>query len=336
MAVETIHQCPRCELRFAYLTELEDHLRRDHLPAPEDDVPAPSPAVGGVITVPIDPAGDSRLAVPIAAALARQAGMGVEIVAVPRASLSSDACLADPIREAIAGGAPRAHGHLLVAYRPAGAIVDRVEHNDSALVCMATRSRTAVGEVVLGSVSAAVVRASPVPVLLVGPAVRQVGERVRRLVACLDGSELAERALPFATDLAQRLTAELVLVRVVPEGRIAPGDIPEIAYLRDLAERLPGPPPLFDVVQDRQPARAITRHVGDRGDALVVVATHGRGGLRKAVMGSVARGITHQAGCPVLVVPPRAAQRVTPGSGGAVSPLTGDRGRDRPHHEPDV
>ena len=301
MAVNTIHQCPRCELRFAYLTELQDHLQRDHLPAPDDDVPAPSPAVAGVITVPIDPAGDSTLAVPIAAALARQAGMGVEIVAVPRVSLSSDACLADPIRDAIAGGAPRAHGHLLVAYRPAGAIVDRVEHNDSALVCMATRSRTAVGKVVLGSVSAAVVRASPVPVLLVGPAVRQVGERVQRLVACLDGSELAER-----------LAAELVLIRVVPEGRLAPGDIPEVTYLRDLAERLPGPPPLFDVVQDRQPARAITRYVGDRGDSLVVVATHGRGGLRSAVMGSVAHGITHQAACPVLVVPPRAAQRVTP------------------------
>lgn len=314
VAVDTIHQCPRCKLRFAYLTELQDHVRRDHLLAPADDVPAPSPTVTGVITVPIDPAGDSTLAVPIAAALARQAGMSVEIVAVPRVSLSSDACLADSVRDAIAGGAPRAHGHLLVAYRPAGAIVDRVEHNDSALVCMATRSRTAVGKVVLGSVSAAVVRASPVPVLLVGPAVRHVGERVRRLVTCLDGSELAERALPFATDLAQRLTAELVLLRVVTEGRIAPGDIPEVTYLRDLAELLPGPPPLIDVVQDRQPARAITRYVDDRDDSLVVVATHGRGGLRSAVMGSVAREITHQAACPTLVVPPRAGQRVTPGA----------------------
>jgi nucleotide-binding universal stress UspA family protein len=313
MAVDTIHQCPQCELWFAYPTELRDHLRRDHLPAPEDDVPAPSPAVAGVITVPVDPAGDSTLAVAIAAALARQARMGVEIVSVPRASLSSDACLTDPVREAIAGGAPRAHGHLLLAYRPAGAIVDRVEHNDSVLVCMATHSRTAVGEVLLGSVSAAVVRASPVPVLLVGPAVHLAGERVRRLVVCLDGSELAERALPFATHLAQRLAAELVLVRVVPEGCIAPGDIPEIAYLRDLAERLPGPPPLLDVVQDRQPARAITRYVGDRGDSIVVVATHGRGGLRSAVMGSVAHGITHQAACPVLVVPPRAAHRVIQG-----------------------
>jgi nucleotide-binding universal stress UspA family protein len=105
----------------------------------------------------------------------------------------------------------------------------------------------------------------------------------------------------------------LVLVRVVPEGRVAPGDIPEVSYLRDLAERFPGPPLLFDVVQDRQPARAITRYVGDRGDSIVVVATHGRGVLRSAVMGSVAQGMTHQAACPVLVVPPRAAQRVIPG-----------------------
>jgi CBS domain-containing protein/nucleotide-binding universal stress UspA family protein len=139
------------------------------------------------------------------------------------------------------------------------------------------------------------------------------------LVVCLDGSELAERALPFAADLAQRLAAELVLVRVVPEGRLAPGDIPEVTYLRDLAELLPGPPPLLDVVQDRQPARAITRYVGDRGDSIVVVATHGRGGLRSAVMGGVAHGITHQAACPVLVVPARAARRVIPG-GAAPSP----------------
>lgn len=100
---------------------------------------------------------------------------------------------------------------------------------------------------------------------------------------------------------------------MVPAGRIAPGDIAEIAYLRDLAQLLPGPPPLLDVVQDRQPARAITRYVGDRGDSIVVVATHGRGGLRSALMGSVAHGITHQAGCPTLVLPPRAAQRVIPG-----------------------
>jgi hypothetical protein len=34
--VDRIHQCPRCELRFAFHTELEDHLRVDH-PAPVDD-----------------------------------------------------------------------------------------------------------------------------------------------------------------------------------------------------------------------------------------------------------------------------------------------------------
>jgi nucleotide-binding universal stress UspA family protein len=311
VAVDTIHQCPRCDLRFAYRTELQDHLRRDHFPTPDDDVPASAPAVAGVVTVPVDPAGEPTLAVPIAAALARQAGMGVEIVAVPPpVGPSADGYLADRVREAVVGGAPRVHAQLLVAYRPAGAIVDRVEHNDTALVCMAKHGRTAVGELALGSVSAAVVRGSPVPVLLVGPAVRRVGEHVRRLVACLDGSELAERALPVATDLAQRLTAELVLVRVVPDGCIAPGDTPAVAYLHDLAERLPGPAPLFDVVEDRQPARAIARYAGDRGDTIVVVGTHGRSGLRNLVMGSVARGVAHQASCPVLVVPPRAARQV--------------------------
>ena len=51
---------------------------------------------------------------------------------------------------------------------------------------------------------------------------------------------------------------------------------------------------------------AIAGYGGDRGDTIIVMATHGRSGLRSVVMGSVAQGVTHEAKCPVLVVPPRA------------------------------
>jgi nucleotide-binding universal stress UspA family protein len=97
---------------------------------------------------------------------------------------------------------------------------------------------------------------------------------------------------------------------VVPDGRVAPGEPPELAYLHDLAARLRGPAPWFDVVQDRRPANAIARYAGDRGDTIVVVATHGRSGLRDLIMGGVARGVAHQACCPVLVVPRRAGHRI--------------------------
>jgi Universal stress protein family len=58
---------------------------------------------------------------------------------------------------------------------------------------------------------------------------------------------------------------------------------------------------------------------GDRGDTIIVMATHCRSGPRKVVLGSVARGVVHSSGSPVLVVPPRTAQHVTLGGARRVS-----------------
>ena len=89
------------------------------------------------------------------------------------------------------------------------------------------------------------------------------------------------------------------------------GRPPELAYLHDLAARLRGPAPWFDVVQDRQPANAIARYAGDRGDTIVVVATHGRSGLRDLIMGSVSHAVSPtRRACPFLVVPRHAGHRI--------------------------
>ncbi len=42
-AVMTVHQCPKCELRFTWITELEDHCRQDH-PQFRHDYPVRKPA----------------------------------------------------------------------------------------------------------------------------------------------------------------------------------------------------------------------------------------------------------------------------------------------------
>lgn len=311
MAVDVVHGCPRCGLRFAVRRELEDHLRCDHEPTPDDEL-ATEPASAGTVIVPVDPTRDPTLAISIAASLARQAGLDVELVAVSSLDLASDAYLRARVQEATAAGAPEACGNVLVtAGTTAAAIVDWAERSDTVLVCMATHGRGHAGDLVLGSVSAAVVRRSSVPVLLVGPAVRTRAERVRRLVTCVDGSELAERAVPAAGDLARRLDAEVVLVRVTPYARAGPGPkgASELAYLHDVAERIPDVPVAFDLVYDREPARAIARYVSRRDDTIVVMGTHGRGGLRELALGSVAHEVVHRADCPVLVVPPRAELR---------------------------
>jgi nucleotide-binding universal stress UspA family protein len=315
MAVDTIRQCPCCELRFANRNELDDHLRTDHITARPDDVPSASPVVAGTVAVPVDPTRAQTLAVPIAATLARQAGMGIEIVAAPPRWLPT-ANAASSVREARSAGAPRVQSVVLAPTdHPAAAIAEHIRRVDAALVCMATSGRSLAGDLVLGSVSAAVVRSSPVPVLLVGPGVRTVAPRVGRLVACLDGSDIAERALPVAAELAQRLTAEFILIRVATDGRVVGTDLSDLAYLHDAAEHLPGPPPLIDVLHDRHPVEAIAAYGGDRGDTVTVMATHGRSGLRGVLMGSVARGVTHAAKCPVVVVPPSATARALARSG---------------------
>jgi nucleotide-binding universal stress UspA family protein len=187
-----------------------------------------------------------------------------------------------------AADAPRVDSDVLAATSdPAAAIVDHVRRHQAPMVCMATRQRGPLGEV-LGSVSAGVVRRSPVPVLLVGPQVERFGPRVERIIACLDGSETAARALPFAAGLATQLSAELVPLRVVA---------------CDEAGTFPAPVRV-DVVYDDSPARALALHGGDRGDTIIAMATRGRGAIRRLVLGSVSRAVVHQAACPVLVVPP--------------------------------
>jgi len=56
-------------------------------------------------------------------------------------------------------------------------------------------------------------------------------------------------------------------------------------------------------VHDHHPAAGIVRFAEDRRVSLIVVSTHGRSGLSRVVMGSVAMAVVHTAGCPVLVVP---------------------------------
>ena len=121
---------------------------------------------------------------------------------------------------------------------PAAAIADHLRRSGATLVCMATRGRGPVSEAVLGSVSAAVVRRSPVPVLLVGPRVDRFGPRAERIIAGVDGSELSAGMVPAAARLAASIDAELV-VDVVTDGGSEAGDDVHFEFLHGLASDYP-------------------------------------------------------------------------------------------------
>lgn len=211
---------------------------------------------------------------------------------------------------------------------PAAEILRAIERQDVDLVAMTTHGRGSVGRVVFGSVADRVARTSPVPVLLVRPdlttAVPEAVE-IGRLLVPLDGSELAERALLIAVELAQRLAIPVHLLRAINAASvlaslsggsfvpvIPPQDVYDQlikdlddsarAYLTGVATRLQdqGVDVSWDVL-DGSPYVEIANAI--QPDDLVVITSHGRGGIMRWLLGSVAEKLVREAPAPVLLVP---------------------------------
>jgi nucleotide-binding universal stress UspA family protein len=206
------------------------------------------------------------------------------------------------------------------------------------LIALATHGRSGFRRWLHGSVADAVLHQTTTPLLLLQPESEGSATRlvVRRVVVPLDGSEVAEVALPVAEELARAFGVQVALLRVVEVVGLAfAGDPVSGAYvnyqallnaLRDQAERyLDG---LAQKVREKGlevafetqlglPADVIAGEARDRPGSLIVMATHGRTGWRRMLLGSVARRVVLKAGGPVLVVPPAGvSERQT---GGATS-----------------
>ena len=140
---------------------------------------------------------------------------------------------------------------------------------------------------------------------------KEVGDMpFRRIAVPLDGSELAERALPFARSLAQLVGGNLILARVA-DGRGRFGDrieaqIEAAAEAEAYLERLMDGRRAGYVVERSlpygDPATEIARLAGERSADLIVMSTHGRSGLGRALLGSVADTLVRRTQLPLLLV----------------------------------
>ena len=140
----------------------------------------------------------------------------------------------------------------------------------------------------------------------------------QKILVPLDGSPLAEQAIPYATELCKGST-EVTLFQVVhlplplaaPDVSIATPmpDLQElkqeaIDYLESLAQRLreDGVHVKTDAVERDVVADAIVEYAEEHGIDLIVMTTHGRSGLSRLVFGSVAESVVRHAPCPVLLI----------------------------------
>ena len=214
---------------------------------------------------------------------------------------------------------------------PEQAIVDHIAADPDALAVMSTHGRSGIARWALGSVTDRVLHGVPNPVLVIRAAGGDAAPAaIQSVLAPVDGSELAEISLEHAANLAAAVGAGLLLARVTPSqqfyrvrlagsgvssalsigrwvGERMRADADEVSeYLQSVQSRLSeaGREDLQINAQHLlhdNPAQAII----DRASVaptLVVMASHGRGGFGRLILGSVADRVMRHSDAPVLVV----------------------------------
>ena len=301
------------------------------------------------ILVPLDGSLAAEAALPVAAAIAQRTGADLELALVhvsvasalaaapaavdfgelDRVQLEDEAVYLRRVTERMHAD----HDLRVAAHHLSGPVVDTLAaHIDGAhvdLVVMTTHGRGAMGRLWLGSVADGLIRTVATPVLMLRAAEEPGGRPVhfRRVMVPLDQSPVAEHAVLAARELLEE-EGECLLVSVIdpsPLMKVAPlpfGLIPEVpvdgelqdttrAYLERVARhvrrlgarartavRIAGNPAVEILDEARR----------ERVDA-IVVTSHGVGGFRRFLLGSVVDKLVRSADVPVLVCRPPVAQR---------------------------
>ena len=215
---------------------------------------------------------------------------------------------------------------------PAEEIVRVSEDEGCRLIAMSTHGRNLIGRSILGSVTDRVLHSANVPVLTITPdrarMYHEEGTTLNTVVIPLDGSELAELALPYAEELATALSLEVLLVRVARTDHpsfsyeefadqmldFTTGLLEEAArYLEAVSEGLKNKGLTVRLrVLRGAPAPALLDLAHETPRNIIAMTTHGRTGLTRWMMGSVAGALIRGSGDPVLVVRPSEQQLSQP------------------------
>ena len=210
--------------------------------------------------------------------------------------------------------------------RPGEVIAEKSGAGSEVLIAMTTHGRSGLGHFMMGSVAEKVLRTVGSSVLIVraDEVAKADGEaRFSTVIVPLDGSDLAAAVLPKVAELAKTLGLEVILFRAyhmpysayADENYVALANYDEIIgeikdeakrYLETKAAELKrlGIEKVTYLTREGRSADEIIALGRETQSSLIAMASHGRSGIQRWVLGSVAENVLRHAAGPVLVVHP--------------------------------
>ena len=292
------------------------------------------------ILVPLDGSSLSEVALPYAEELAGKLCSEILLLHVSESKkhqydLLPDMYYIETIIESTRCGAQKHLGKLvateikvesiILVGDPAEEIVDYAEKEEVDFIVMATHGRTGISRWALGSVADKVVRASNTPVILIRamgthPDIREQ-DIIRRILVPLDGSKESEIIIPHIENLAFKLKAEVILFRSVPRANHVYGaemTVAHVPYTNEEMEPFRAEAEVYlEKVRNQLQESGIILEtkvtIGNAADAIielsdeipvdmVAMSTHGRSGIKRWSLGSVASKVSHAGNTPLLLV----------------------------------
>lgn len=216
----------------------------------------------------------------------------------------------------LAGAGATARGVVYEGY-PADAILAGAREQAATLIALTTHGRTGLARWQLGSVTEKVLRGGACPILVTRSfetaAAGAIRERwpapaaMRRILLPIDAGDLSHVAIAPAIELTSLFEAELLLVHVLDEDLAGELPMPDIERAQEIVAAA-GLRAEF-VLERGNAADRILAVAAERQADLIVMATHGRSGLKRWVLGSVAERVMRAAPVPVLLVRAREAEQ---------------------------
>jgi nucleotide-binding universal stress UspA family protein len=282
------------------------------------------------ILVPLDGSKLAEQILPLVKVIAAATQAPVELLRVKDPEKVADRAPPRQIREYLDEGARQFFSNASSIHNklelgdPAEIIIERARQDPTCLIAMATHGMTGVRRWLIGSVANKVAHSASNPLLLLRPAENRepsLSAQIKTIFVPLDGSALAETALPHGVKLAMRLNCEIHLVRVytlpanayvVANGMIDQAPARVGAALRETAQsyldgkveelRANGLDRVVATAIEGDPASELIDIEVNTSNSLIVMTSHGRTGAGRWLLGSVAEKVIQHAHAPVLLI----------------------------------